>query len=146
VGEILPCNEFYDYTAKYVDDRSVTVIPADLPDETAETVRRLAVKAFAVLGASGLSRVDFFVEKGTDRVVLNEINTMPGFTSISMYAKLWAASGVSYPELVDRLIALALQRHGETTISFDRNEGREPMCSRHVVVRSRSLRNHLSGK
>ena len=119
VGEVLPCNEFYDYTAKYLDDRSETVIPAELPEETAETVRRLAIRAFQALGASGLSRVDFFVERGTGRVVLNEINTMPGFTSISMYAKLWAASGISYPELVDRLVTLALARHEETGISFE---------------------------
>lgn len=129
VGEILPCNEFYDYEAKYLDARSETVIPADLPEETTETVRRLAIRAFQALGASGLSRVDFFVEHGTGRVVLNEINTIPGFTSISMYAKLWAASGVTYPELVDRLITLALRRHEETSISFDRDGGRESTCS-----------------
>ncbi len=129
VGEILPCNEFYDYEAKYLDDRSQTIIPADLPEDVTETVRRLAVRAFQALGASGLSRVDFFVERGTDRVVLNEINTIPGFTSISMYAKLWAASGVPYPELVDRLIMLALRRHEETAISFDRDGGRETTCS-----------------
>ena len=128
-GEILPCNEFYDYEAKYLDDRSQTVIPADLPEETTEMVRQLAIRAFQALGASGLSRVDFFVEHATGRVVLNEINTIPGFTSISMYAKLWAASGVSYPELVDRLIMLALRRHDETAISFDRDGEREGTCS-----------------
>ena len=125
VGEVLPCNEFYDYTAKYIDARSETVIPADLDPETAEQVQKQAVRAFKALGASGLSRVDFFVERGTGRVVLNEINTMPGFTSISMYAKLWAASGIPYAELVDRLVELALQRHEESGISFNRNEGKD---------------------
>ncbi len=125
VGEVLPCNEFYDYTAKYVDARSETVIPADLDPETVEMVQKQAIRAFKALGASGLSRVDFFVERGTGRVVLNEINTMPGFTSISMYAKLWAASGIPYAELVDRLVELALRRHEESAISFNRDEGKD---------------------
>jgi D-alanine-D-alanine ligase len=119
-GEVIPCNEFYDYKAKYIDNRSETRIPADLTPEVTEQVQRLAIRAFKALGASGLSRVDFFVERGTDRIVLNEINTMPGFTSISMYAKLWAASGIPYPELVDRLVELAIERHEASGISFDR--------------------------
>jgi D-alanine-D-alanine ligase len=119
-GEVIPCNEFYDYKAKYIDNRSETRIPADLTPEVAEQVQRLAIRAFKALGASGLSRVDFFLERGTDRIVLNEINTMPGFTSISMYAKLWAASGIPYPELVDRLVELAIERHEASGISFDR--------------------------
>ncbi len=119
VGEVLPCNEFYDYTAKYLDDRSQTIIPADLSAEVTEKIQRLAVKAFKAIDAAGLSRVDFFIEKGTERIVLNEINTMPGFTSISMYAKLWQASGLSYSELLDRLIQLALERHADATISLD---------------------------
>jgi D-alanine-D-alanine ligase len=119
-GEVIPCNEFYDYKAKYIDNRSETRIPADLAPEVAEQVQRLAIRAFKALGASGLSRVDFFLERGTDRIVLNEINTMPGFTSISMYAKLWAASGIPYPELVDRLVELAIERHEASGISFDR--------------------------
>jgi len=121
VGEVIPCNEFYDYAAKYLDDRSETRIPADLRPEIAEAVQNMAIKAFKALGGSGLSRVDFFVEHGTNRVVLNEINTLPGFTSISMYAKLWAASGIPYPELVDRLVELALRRHGETGFSIERS-------------------------
>lgn len=120
LGEVIPCNEFYDYKAKYVDNRSETRIPADLPPEVAEKVQNMAIRAFKALGASGLSRVDFFVERGTDRIVLNEINTMPGFTNISMYAKLWAASGIPYPELVDRLVELAVERHEASRISFDR--------------------------
>ena len=122
-GEVIPCNEFYDYKAKYIDNRSETRIPADLSPGVAEQVQRLAIKAFKALGASGLSRVDFFVERGTDRVILNEINTMPGFTNISMYAKLWAASGIPYPELVDRLVELAIARHTVSGISFDRTQG-----------------------
>ena len=135
VGEVIPCNEFYDYTAKYIDARSETRIPAELDADVAEEVRRQAIKAFKALGASGLSRVDFFVEHGTNRVVLNEINTLPGFTSISMYAKLWAASGIPYPELVDRLVELALRRHSETGFSIERSavstdspDGKDTMC------------------
>lgn len=120
VGEVVPCNEFYDFTAKYEDARSLTLIPAEIAEEASERVRELAVRAFKALGASGLSRVDFFYERSTGRLVLNEINTMPGFTSISMYSKLWAATGVSYPELVDRLIRLALERHEQTGFSIER--------------------------
>lgn len=120
VGEVVPCNEFYDFTAKYEDARSQTIIPADLSDEDSNRVRELAVRAFRALGATGLSRVDFFLERGTGRVVLNEINTMPGFTSISMYGKLWAATGIPYPELVDRLIQLALARHEQSGFSIER--------------------------
>lgn len=112
-GEIIPSNEFYDYDAKYVDGKSVAVIPAKLPRAVAEKVRTIAVKAFTVLDCAGMARVDFFVTRKTHRIVLNEINTIPGFTSISMYPKLWAASGIPYPELLDRLIRLALDRHAE---------------------------------
>ena len=110
-GEILPAHEFYDYEAKYFDDRSGLVIPADLPPETTEEVRRLAVEAFLAVDAAGLGRVDFFVERATGKVYVNEINTMPGFTRISMYPKLWAATGIPYSELLDRLIQLALERY-----------------------------------
>ncbi len=112
-GEIIPSNEFYDYDAKYVDGKSKDAIPADLPAETAEEVRRLAVEAFAAVDGSGLARVDFLVSRADDKVFLNEINTLPGFTSISMYPKLWQASGVSYPELLSRLVDLAKERHRE---------------------------------
>jgi D-alanine-D-alanine ligase len=112
-GEIVPCNEFYDYAAKYVDERSQLRIPADLRPETAAEVRRLAVEAFKAIDCAGMARVDFFVERGTDRIYLNELNTIPGFTKISMYPKLWEASGLPYGELINRLIALAIERHAD---------------------------------
>ncbi len=112
-GEIVPCNDFYDYRAKYIDERSEIRIPAPLPAETAEEIRRLAVEAFKAVDCAGMARVDFFVERGTGRVLVNEINTIPGFTKISMYPKLWEASGLPYPALIDRLIELALERHAE---------------------------------
>jgi D-alanine-D-alanine ligase len=110
VGEIVPSNEFYDYNAKYVDEKSQTLIPADIPDSVTEQVRYKAVAAFKTLDCAGMSRVDFLMEKKTQHVYLNEINTIPGFTPISMYAKLWEASGLSYPDLIDRLIELAVER------------------------------------
>lgn len=110
-GEIVPCNEFYDYTAKYVDDRSELKIPADLPADMIETIRATAIKAYRALDCAGMARVDFFLERKTGRLVINEINTIPGFTSISMYPKLWEATGISYPELVDRLVELAIERY-----------------------------------
>jgi len=111
VGELVPSHDFYDYADKYVDQGARILIPAPLPPDTAEEVRRLAVAAFQAVDCSGLARVDFFFEQPSGRVVLNEINTMPGFTSISMYPKLWQASGLAYPALLDRLIALAFERH-----------------------------------
>lgn len=110
-GEIVPCNEFYDYTAKYVDDRSELKIPADLPGEMIATIRETAIKAYRALDCAGMARVDFFLERKTGRLVINEINTIPGFTSISMYPKLWEATGISYPELVDKLVELAIERY-----------------------------------
>lgn len=111
VGEIVPANEFYDYRAKYMDDDSELHIPARIRPETAEKVRQMARRVFLAVEACGLSRVDFFVSRDdAERIYVNEINTMPGFTPISMYPKLWAASGVSYGELIDRLIQLALER------------------------------------
>lgn len=109
VGEITPANEFYDYEAKYVAD-SVLTIPARIDKETEEKVRRTAVKAFLALGCEGMARVDFFVRKGDGAVLLNEVNTIPGFTSISMYPKLFEAYGIPYPELLDRLICLAISK------------------------------------
>jgi len=111
VGEVVPGNEFYDYRAKYVDDNSDLIIPADLPESITEEVRRLSVEAFQAIDAAGMARVDFFVARDFSAVWLNEINTIPGFTRISMYPKLWEASGIPYPELVDRLIQLAIERH-----------------------------------
>ncbi len=120
IGEIVPSKEFYDYEAKYElagPDESVSIIPAELTEENRQRIRSMALAAFRACDCAGLARVDFLmapgVNGGPSEIVLNEINTMPGFTSISMYPKLWAASGVSYPELIDRLIALALERHAE---------------------------------
>jgi D-alanine-D-alanine ligase len=114
-GEIIPQTaEFYDYKAKYIHaDGARLAIPAEVsPEQTAE-IQRLAVEAFQAIDGAGLGRVDFFLERGTGRLLLNEINTMPGFTSISMYPKLWEASGIKYGELIDRLIELAFERHRE---------------------------------
>ncbi|MFT5090758.1 MAG: D-alanine-D-alanine ligase [Candidatus Latescibacterota bacterium] len=111
VGEIDPGNEFYDYGAKYVDDNSALYIPARISEAAAEKVREMAVCAFRAVEACGLSRVDFFVGKEDEKIYINEINTMPGFTPVSMYPKLWEASGLPYGALIDRLIELARQRH-----------------------------------
>lgn len=111
-GQITPCNEFYDYDAKYIDDGTVLDIPAKISPLAADLVKATAVKVFQVLGCSGLARVDFFVA-GNDDVILNEINTLPGFTDISMYPKLWEAEGMPYSELLSRLVDLAMERKGE---------------------------------
>lgn len=112
-GEIIPSREFYDYEAKYLDSSSRTVVPADLSAEQVVEVQRLAIEAFRAVDAAGMSRVDFLLARATGSIFVNEINTIPGFTTISMYAKMWEASGVSYPALVDRLIQLALERHAD---------------------------------
>ena len=112
-GEIIPGREFYDYEAKYLDGGSREVIPAVLPDMLAEEIRRLAVAAFKALDCAGMARVDFLLAGDSGVLYLNELNTIPGFTTISMYSKMWAASGLPYPQLLDRLIALALDRHAE---------------------------------
>ncbi|TME02015.1 MAG: D-alanine--D-alanine ligase [Chloroflexi bacterium] len=111
VGEVIASNEFYDYHAKYLDNKSQVIIPADISQATAEEVRRQAVTAFLALDLSGLARVDFFLEKESGQVYINEVNTMPGFTQISMYPKLWEASGLTYAQLLDRLVELAIERH-----------------------------------
>ncbi len=108
-GEIDSGAEFYDYNAKYITDTSVAYIPARIPEAIAEQVREMAVKIYSAIGCQGLSRVDFFVTHNENRVVFNEINTIPGFTSISMYPKLFAASGIAYPQLIDELLRLALE-------------------------------------
>ncbi len=113
LGEIIPSNEFYDYDAKYVDGKSRPVIPARLPKGVTKRIREIAVRAFRLIDCAGMARVDFFVTRRAHRIFLNEVNTIPGFTTISMYPKLWEASGMSFPELLDRLIALAVQRHRE---------------------------------
>lgn len=110
-GEVIPSNDFYDYDAKYVDDASELVIPAKLPSEVHAAIREAAIKAVIAVGAEGMSRVDFLLDDATNDFYLNEINTIPGFTSISMYPKLWAATGLAYSDLLDELIRLALERH-----------------------------------
>ena len=112
-GEIIPGADFYSYSDKYFDDRSSTRIPADLSPEVAEEIRRQAVVAFKAIDGSGMARCDFFLEKGSNRILINEVNTIPGFTRISMYPKMWEASGLSYSQLCDKLIELALERHAD---------------------------------
>jgi D-alanine-D-alanine ligase len=110
-GEVVPSNEWYDYQAKYLGGESQIVIPAEIAPALAEQVRVLAIQAFNAVDGAGLARVDFLLDKDTGGLYLNEVNTMPGFTPVSMYAKMWQASGVAYSQLLDRLIALALERH-----------------------------------
>jgi len=111
VGEIVPKREFYDYESKYVDEDTELRVPAPLDDDVAERARSLALRAFRVLEGSGLARVDFFLDRDTGELFLNELNSLPGFTEVSMYPRLWQASGLPYPALLDRLIELALERH-----------------------------------
>jgi D-alanine-D-alanine ligase len=113
IGEVVSHREFYDYQAKYGDGLSDLLIPAPIPSELSETLRHMALTAFRAIDAAGLARVDFFVERHSGKPYVNEINTLPGFTSVSMYPKLWEASGVPYAELIDRLVQLALERHQE---------------------------------
>jgi D-alanine-D-alanine ligase len=112
-GEIVPSTEFYNYSAKYLDEGSQLIIPAKLTKAEAKKVQQLAIAAFKAVDCSGLARVDFLMDPKSRKIYANEINTMPGFTSISMYPKLWAATGVSYPELIERLIQLGMERHQE---------------------------------
>lgn len=119
-GEIRPAAEFYSYEAKYHDDRSELFIPARIPDELADEMRDVAVRAYRAIDCAGMARVDFMLDRDTGEYYLNELNTIPGFTQISMYPKLWEASGLPYPDLVERLIELALQRRAER----DRTEWR----------------------
>jgi len=112
-GEILPSREFYSYESKYIDGTSGLAIPAPLPNETSEKIREYAVRAYKLIDCAGMARVDFFLEKDSKKVYLNELNTIPGFTKISMYPKLWEASGLTYAKLVDHLIELAMQRKAE---------------------------------
>src|SRR6266550_7602809 len=113
VGEVEASNEFYDYNAKYIDNKSRAIIPANIPQPTREEVRRQAIKAFLALDLSGLARVDFFLEKETGQIYINEVNTLPGFTEFSMYPQLWEASGLPYSQILDRLIELAIERHAD---------------------------------
>ena len=125
-GEIVPSREFYDYESKYVDDDSELLIPAPISAEQTSEVRRLAIAAFQAVECSGLARVDCFLENSSGEILLNEVNTMPGFTSISMYPKLWEASGIPYPELIGRLIALAQERHKDRQATKFSRTGIEP--------------------
>jgi D-alanine-D-alanine ligase len=127
-SEIVPAAEFYDYEDKYADGAAKTVVPADVSHDVAEEVRALALRTFTTLRAEGMARVDIFWEEGPGGrgALVNEINTIPGFTPISMYPMLWQASGVSYPELVDELVRLALERHDRRSRrSTERPPGRE---------------------
>lgn len=114
-GEIVPGRDFYDYEDKYADGKAGLVIPAKLPKDKTEEIRRLAVIAFRAVGAAGYARVDFLLERGTNRLFVNEINTIPGFTNISMYPKLWEASEMKYSRLIEKLVELALERHQART-------------------------------
>lgn len=127
IGEIKPRRDFYDYIAKYISDDSELVIPAELSQELAIQVQHLAVKAFKAMDCAGLGRVDFLLDRSSKQIYINEVNTIPGFTRISMYPKLWEASGIPYSELLDRLVELALERHQEkseleTTFEVDAND------------------------
>ena len=122
-GEVVPSREFYDYASKYLDGTSELHIPALLPDDVAARVRELALTAFTALDLAGMARVDFFVEKDTSAVWINEVNTLPGFTPISMYPKLWEATGVPYGDLLDRLVRLALERAATDTRRVTRRVG-----------------------
>lgn len=112
-GEVIASNEFYDYKAKYVDGKSVMQIPAELSEEISETVRDMAIRAFLSIDGSGLSRVDFFMRRSDGQLFINEVNTLPGFTPFSMYPLMWKETGMTYRELLDKLIELALRRHVE---------------------------------
>jgi D-alanine-D-alanine ligase len=120
-GEVIPFREFYDYNDKYVDGRTTFVIPAELAPRTLARIRELGIAAFKALACSGMARVDFFLEKGTNRLTINEINTIPGFTEISMYPKLWAASGLPFPRLLERLIELGFARHRNRKACLERD-------------------------
>jgi D-alanine-D-alanine ligase len=124
-GEVLPSREFYSYESKYIDGTSGLLIPAPLPDEISDCIREYAVRAYKAIDCAGMARVDFFVEKDTNKIYLNELNTIPGFTRISMYPKLWEASGLPYNKLVDRLIDLAVERKADrdrTSHSYRRHK------------------------
>jgi D-alanine-D-alanine ligase len=113
VGEVVPAHEFYDYEAKYLDEGSRLLIPAPIESTVADEVRAMALKAFQAVDAAGMARVDFFLERTSGRIILNELNTIPGFTRISMYPKLWEASGLAYPKLIERLVELAIERYND---------------------------------
>lgn len=119
VGEIIPGREFYDYRDKYLQEGSRSVIPADIPRETAETARAMAVRAFRALDLAGMARVDFLLDRANGAIYFNEVNTIPGFTPISMYPSLWQASGICYRDLITRLVDLAVERHRSTRVDTE---------------------------
>ena len=124
-GEVRPAGEFYDYNSKYIDKETQLIVPADLPDGVSQEVQEIALRAFKAVDAAGMARVDFFVSKKENKIYLSEINTIPGFTSVSMYPRLWEASGIPYSELIDRLIQLALERYqdkNQNKISYDESK------------------------
>ncbi|MBA7576749.1 D-alanine--D-alanine ligase [Candidatus Atribacteria bacterium 1244-E10-H5-B2] len=125
VGEIKPAGEFYDYDSKYIDKETQLIVPADLPDRVSQEVQEIALLAFKAVDAAGMARVDFFVSKKENKIYLSEINTIPGFTSVSMYPRLWEASGIPYSDLIDQLIQLALERYQDkkqNKISYDESK------------------------
>ena len=125
VGEVKPAGEFYDYDSKYIDKETQLIVPADLPDGVSRKVQEIALRAFKAVDAAGMARVDFFVSKKENKIYLSEINTIPGFTSVSMYPRLWEASGIPYSDLIDQLIQLALERHQDkkqNKISYDESK------------------------
>lgn len=128
-GEIVPCNAFYDYAAKYLDGRSQLLIPAPVSPAIAAQAQDLALRAFVALDCAGLARVDFLLEGTTGKLYLSEVNTMPGFTAISMYPRLWEASGIPYEALIDRLIELALSRHADSRRSKTSYNGAQPIIA-----------------
>jgi D-alanine-D-alanine ligase len=119
-GEVIPHREFYDYRDKYIEGRTTFRIPADLPGPVIREVQRLAVEAFRAVEGSGMARIDFFLEDGTGKLYVNEINTIPGFTEISMYPKLWGVSGLPFDRLIEKLIRLGLERHRRRKRCFER--------------------------
>ncbi len=119
-GEVIPYREFYDYRDKYLEGKTEFRIPAPLSDAKTEEVQRLAVAAYQAVGCTGMARIDFFLEENTEKLFVNEINTIPGFTEISMYPKLWAASGIPFPSLVEELIQLGFERHRKKKRCLDR--------------------------
>ena len=126
-GEIIPCKEFYDYDAKYLVEGSEAVIPAKITKAEMRTVQKLSISAFQAVDCTGLARVDFLMDPKSRRIYVNEINTMPGFTAISMYPKMWAASGLSYPQLIDRLIRFGIERHEDKKRNqYSREESGRP--------------------
>ncbi|MCH7599834.1 MAG: D-alanine--D-alanine ligase A, partial [Myxococcales bacterium] len=122
-GEIRPKGGFYDYEAKYVDDATELIIPADLTQTESDAIRELAVRAYKTLDAAGLARVDFLMRRDDGTIFINELNSLPGFTQISMYPRLWEATGLSYTDLLDRLIELALERHEQDAALITHYEG-----------------------